>query len=451
MTKVYGLILASGIGERIDSHIPKQFLKVAGKTLVEHTIDTFERHNHIDEIIIVVHPMFRHLMEEIIIKNTYKKIKKVLNGGATRRESSYIGVNALEDEDGLVLIHDAVRPFISHRVIEDCIKALEKYDAVDVAIPSADTIITVNDSMVIENIPQRKYMMRGQTPQAFRVRLIKEAHRRALNDQIDVTDDCGLVLTYKLAHIYVVKGEEKNIKITYQEDIFLADKLFQLKSITMSEDISLSGLKDRVVVVFGASRGIGKSIVYMAETYGAKVYGFSRKNSVDVASVTDVSEALEEVHRKEKMIHYIVNTAGIMRMGKLELRETGHIREEIDTNYIGAINIVRSGIKYLRETKGSIALFTSSSYTRGRALYSIYSSVKAAIVNLSQAMAEELLIDHVKINVINPERTATPMRLENFGKEPQETLLDPEKVAVMSLKTLLSDLTGQVIDVRKEN
>ena len=292
-------------------------------------------------------------------------------------------------------------------------------------------------------------MMRGQTPQAFRVRLIKEAHRRALNDQIDVTDDCGLVLTYKLAHIYVVKGEEKNIKITYQEDIFLADKLFQLKSITMSEDISLSDLKDKVIVVFGASRGIGKSITDIAETYGAKVYGFSRKNSVDVSSFTKVSDSLEEVYGKEHIIHYIVNTAGIMRMGKLELRETDHIMEEIYTNYIGAINIVRAGIKYLRESRGSLALFTSSSYTRGRALYSVYSSVKAAIVNLSQAMAEELLIDHVKINVINPERTATPMRLENFGKEPEDTLLKPEKVAIVSLQTLLSDLTGQVIDVRK--
>lgn len=90
-------------------------------------------------------------------------------------------------------------------------------------------------------------------------------------------------------------------------------------------------------------------------------------------------------------------------------------------------------------------LFTSSSHTRGRALYSVYSSTKAAIVNFMQAVSEELFHDQVRINAINPERTATPMRFENFGKEPEETLLSPARVAEVSLQTLLSDLTGQVI------
>ena len=95
-------------------------------------------------------------------------------------------------------------------------------------------------------------------------------------------------------------------------------------------------------------------------------------------------------------------------------------------------------------------LFASSSYTRGRALYSTYSSTKAGIVNLAQALAEELTSDNIKINVINPERTATPMRFKAFGQEPEGSLLQPEIVAEASLKTLLSDLTGQVIDVRRD-
>lgn len=98
---------------------------------------------------------------------------------------------------------------------------------------------------------------------------------------------------------------------------------------------------------------------------------------------------------------------------------------------------------------GGILLFTSSSYTRGRALYSTYSSTKAGIVNLTQALAEELSSDKIKINVINPERTATPMRTKAFGKEPEDSLLSVEKAGKMSLKTLLSDLTGQVIDIRR--
>ena len=125
------------------------------------------------------------------------------------------------------------------------------------------------------------------------------------------------------------------------------------------------------------------------------------------------------------------------------------VRKDIEINYIGAINVAKASIPYLQKTMGGILLFTSSSYTRGRALYSTYSSTKAGIVNLTQALAEELSSDKIKINVINPERTATPMRTKAFGKEPEDSLLSVEKAGKMSLKTLLSDLTGQVIDIRR--
>ena len=136
-------------------------------------------------------------------------------------------------------------------------------------------------------------------------------------------------------------------------------------------------------------------------------------------------------------------------MGKLLDRDISDIKKDIEINYIGSINTAKASIPYLQKTEGAILLFASSSYTRGRALYSTYSSTKAGIVNLSQALAEELMSDNIRINVINPERTATPMRTKAFGKEPEGSLLQPEKVALASLKTLLSDLTGQVIDVRR--
>ena len=103
----------------------------------------------------------------------------------------------------------------------------------------------------------------------------------------------------------------------------------------------------------------------------------------------------------------------------------------------------------LQKTGGSIALFTSSSYTRGRARSAVYSATKAAVVNLMQGLAEEYLPFHVRINAINPERTATPMRTENFGNEPAETLLNANAVAEATLVVLLSERTGQVIDVRR--
>ena len=105
--------------------------------------------------------------------------------------------------------------------------------------------------------------------------------------------------------------------------------------------------------------------------------------------------------------------------------------------------------KYLKESNGGLLLFTSSSYTRGRAEYSLYSSSKAAVVNLVQALSEEWIDYGVSINCVNPERTQTPMRTENFGIEDPSTLLGAETVAVSSLNILYSDLTGCVYDVRR--
>ena len=136
-------------------------------------------------------------------------------------------------------------------------------------------------------------------------------------------------------------------------------------------------------------------------------------------------------------------------MGKLAERNIDEIIHDINVNYVGSVNVAKASIPYLQKTEGCILLFASSSYTRGRALYSTYSSTKAGVVNLTQALAEELASENIRINVINPERIATPMRLKAFGNEPPESLLQPEKVAEASLKTLLSNLTGQVIDVRK--
>ncbi len=447
MYKVYAIILAGGSGERLGFPVPKQFVKVAGKTVIEHTIEVFEKHPSVDEIILVINPSFRHLMEEILLKRNYRKVKKILNGGETRKESSAIGVNSIEDDEAIVLIHDAVRPFVSKRIIDESIEAAVKHGAVDVAIPSVDTIIRVNDNMFIEDIPPRKYMMKGQTPQSFKLSIIRKAHKMAVVG--DVTDDCGLVLKHNISPIFVVRGEERNIKLTYPEDIFLIDKIFQLRTYSIPE-IPLEDLRGKVLVVFGGSAGIGKAAVDVAVEHGARAYGFSRSTGVDVRNIQQLQKALQGVRNREGRVDFVINTAGILRVGKLEDRKEEEIMEEISINYIGSINVVRASIPFLRESRGSIALFTSSSYTRGRGLYTVYSSTKAAIVNLVQGLAEELLEDHIRINAINPERTATPMRFKAFGKEPPDTLLQPEKVAEATLKTLLSDITGQVIDVRRK-
>ena len=122
-----------------------------------------------------------------------------------------------------------------------------------------------------------------------------------------------------------------------------------------------------------------------------------------------------------------------------------------DINYLAPIFIAQVFHPHLAATRGSMLLFTSSSYTRGRSGYSLYSSAKAATVNLTQALADEWAGDGVRVNCVNPERTATPMRTKAFGDEPAGSLLDSEAVARTSLDVMVSDFNGHVIDVRRDS
>jgi ribitol-5-phosphate 2-dehydrogenase (NADP+) / D-ribitol-5-phosphate cytidylyltransferase len=446
----YAVILAGGSGARFEGHIPKQYVKLAGKTILEHTLDVFDRHSKIDSIILVVSAEYKNFSEEILIRNAYTKLSKILIGGDTRQDSSYSAIRSINEDDAVVVFHDAVRPLVTEQIITDCIDAAVKYGAVDVTIPCSDTIVESHDGRFISNIPKREKLMCGQTPQAFQSGIIRKAHLTMQErGDTEFTDDCGIVLKYGLSDVFLVKGDPSNIKITYQEDIFVADKFFQMRT-SKPIEANLNRWKGKVIVVFGGSKGIGKSIVDRSKEYGAIVYSFSRKNGVDIADAEKVSNALDDVANKEGRIDSIVCTSAVLNTGKLTERTLDSLKEEVDINYFGSLYAIKYGVPHLSKTHGSIALFTSSSYTRGRALYASYSSIKAAIVNLVQAAAEELFSEHVKINAINPERTNTPMRKENFGNEPEGSLLSADKVADATLNVLLSSYTGQIINVTKD-
>lgn len=223
--KNIALILASGTGQRCKLGFPKQFAKINDKTIIEHTIDIFEKHSQIDEIILVTSKECYSQLEKIVLSSSYKKVSRIILGGATRKDSSYNGIYAISDNEANVLIHDGVRPLVSSEIISNCIKALEDDRAVCVTFESSDTVYVVDENGYIKAIPQRKTIRRAQTPQCFKLSLIKKAHELANNDpSCSVTDDCGLIMYYNLANIRIIEGDVNNIKITYPEDIELAKK-----------------------------------------------------------------------------------------------------------------------------------------------------------------------------------------------------------------------------------
>ncbi|MGB7964610.1 MAG: bifunctional cytidylyltransferase/SDR family oxidoreductase [Propionicimonas sp.] len=451
-----GVILAGGTGSRVGLSIPKQLLKVAGKPVMEHTLAIFQEAEVIDEIFILMHPDHIDVARQIATR--YPKVTRVLAGGATRNESTRAALNALADADPAtrVVFHDAVRPLLEIRIINDCVAALDTYDAVDVAIPSADTIIEVTDTTEIAAIPDRSRVRRGQTPQAFRLSVIQEVYRRAwLDPQFVPTDDCSVAHKYlPEVPITVVAGSDQNMKITEPIDVFIADKLFQIGSSAAPPATDPAEyarqLAGKVLVVLGGSYGIGGDIVDLARGFGAQVHSFSRSQTgTHVEVVEEVEQALESAYEKSGRIDYIVVTAGVLNRGRLADVPMDDILAGIRVNYIAPVVAARCGLKYLRETKGHLVFFTSSSYTRGRADYSIYSSSKAAVVNLTQALSDEWSGEGVHVNVINPERTSTPMRTKAFGSEPSGSLLSSQAVALTTVDVLLSSLTGHVIDVRQ--
>lgn len=453
--KNIAIVLASGSGSRFESKVPKQFVKLAGKPVIQYTIEAFENCKNIDEIIIVCKEQYIDFLFDLTNKNLFKKVNKIIAGGAERYHSTLAALNAIKEEECNIIIHDAVRPFISEKIIIECIHALEKNKAVDVVVDAVDTIVQVKEGF-IQEIPDRRFLKRGQTPQAFKKTVLDEAYARFMRDEQQVaSDDCGIVLKYLPEEpIKLVQGEESNFKITHQQDIYLADNLIKdglIGRLNHSAEEIKEKLQNKVVVVFGASSGIGKDILEISQNYGAKVMGYSRRmTGTDITRKEDISKALCDAKEKYGRIDYIVNTSGLLNRKPLMTMSEEEVFDSYQVNYVSVVNLARISFEYLKETQGMLINFSSSSYTRGRPNYSIYSSTKAAVVNFTQALAEEWLPHGIKVNVINPERTATPMRVENFGIEPENTLLSSKEVADFTLSAMSFEHTGQVYSIKNE-
>jgi 2-C-methyl-D-erythritol 4-phosphate cytidylyltransferase len=452
------VILAGGTGVRIGLDIPKQLIKIAGKPIIEHTIAAMQYSPLVDRIVVMMTPGYLDEVRAIVRRGGYDKVTDILEGAATRNDTTATALSALGDQECNVLLHDAVRPLVSQTIIAANVEALQTHEAVDTAIVSADTVIQVTpDGGRIDDVLPRHLLRRGQTPQSFRLSTIRAAYAEAAKDpNFTATDDCTVVLRYlPEVPIAVVAGHERNMKVTEPIDVYIADKLFQLTSAdtpaALAEQEYRARLAGRTVVVFGGSYGIGGDIAALASGYGANVKTYSRSSTgTHVEQRADIAAAAAEVLAETGQIDFIVNTAGVLPRGELAETTEETIYAATDVNYLAPIFIAQRFYPELARTRGSLLLFTSSSYTRGRSGYSLYSSAKAAVVNLTQALADEWAASGVRVNCVNPERTATPMRTRAFGVEPPGTLLSSAEVASRSLDVLLSDQTGHVIDIRRE-
>jgi 2-C-methyl-D-erythritol 4-phosphate cytidylyltransferase len=204
-------------------------LPLAGRTLLERSVAAFEHAPGVDAILVVMAAGHAPRAAGLLATCGFRKLTKVIGGGATRADSTRAAIAELGEDECDVLFHDAARPLVDQQTIAGCVAALAGSRAVGVAVPSSDTIAVVSDG-VMTAIPRRDSLVRCQTPQGFRLSVIRRAHELAAADpafgDLPATDDCGIVLRYlPEISVHVVPGSEQNIKITYPRDLGIAESL----------------------------------------------------------------------------------------------------------------------------------------------------------------------------------------------------------------------------------
>lgn len=220
------IVLAAGQGKRMGTKVQKQFLEVEGKPVLYYSLETFEASSLIDEIVLVVgNGLVDYCQKEIVDKYHFHKVKRIVIGGKERYESVYLGLKAfMESAPEYVFIHDGARPFVDNAMLERAYHEVVKTKACVVGMPSKDTIKVVNESGVVVETPDRKYLWQVQTPQVFAYELIKDAYSELMaNETIQVTDDAMVLETVKGIPVKLVEGSYENIKITTPEDLFVAE------------------------------------------------------------------------------------------------------------------------------------------------------------------------------------------------------------------------------------
>jgi 2-C-methyl-D-erythritol 4-phosphate cytidylyltransferase len=226
--RTVAVVLAGGSGVRLGGTTPKQLLLLAGRTLLEHCVAAFEAAPGVDDVVVVM-PAGLTAQAQRILAGKYGKLRDVIEGGKDRPGSASRAIDLLSREgaERNVLFHDAARPLVDQRIIADCVAALARCEALGVVVPTADTIVEMDDG-VMTAIPPRDSLGRCQTPQGFRLSVIRRAYELAAADQdragFAPTDDCGIVLRYlPEIPVLVVRGSERNIKITYPGDLRIAE------------------------------------------------------------------------------------------------------------------------------------------------------------------------------------------------------------------------------------
>ena len=221
--KTYCIILASGKGSRFGGDLPKQFVRIGGRMIIEFTVEVCLETTAIDEILVVVSkPWFEEVHALFESRSVIKPIRVVI-GGSSRMESCFRGIKALDDMEAKVLIHNGVQPFVTVETFNSCVEALDRYDVATVGVPCVYTVLELDDNRELRRIVERSHSVNDLGPECFKLSMLRRI--MSLGDQGEnFTNLTSFVLKHNLGRVYVVNGDPSNTKITYGTDLIDAER-----------------------------------------------------------------------------------------------------------------------------------------------------------------------------------------------------------------------------------
>jgi len=416
----YYIILAAGSGTRVGTIVPKPFMPLGTRSILDVTLDAFDKQRTV-----VAVPVGHYALG----------VTNVL-GGKTRVESLRRAFARIPECD-VVVIHDGARPFVRATQVDAIAEAAWRYGAAGYGLPLVDTPIEIDSEGFMVSRLRRNRWHSSLTPQAFRYQVLADALETIDDNETEILAGCK--------QVKILSGGNNLVKITYRPDIEIA-KLYDRQQ--------------KVALVTGSSRGIGYHTAIALHDAGYQVVINSRNERslrnlasnlgvdhcvADVSEEDDVQRMMSKIHEKYGGLDVLINNAGIGYRGEIAGMDVTEWERVMSANLTGAFLCIKHAVPILHEN-GIIVNVVSSSVKGGRAGLAAYGASKAGLANLTGVAAQELAPMNVSVFAVAPRRTDTQLRYDMFGRE--DGLDKPERVARV-IRTIccgdMSALSGQVL------
>ena len=437
--RVAFILPCAGSGTRMNSKIPKQFLNIHGKKIIEKTIRAVCKWTRTKDIIIVLNENYQSVTSEL--KGISARVTVTDKGGKSRHHSIRIGLLKLlamgYRGDDIVIIHDAVRPFITHEICHNIVNAAIEYGGGSAVRDLVSTVIMPDEDGFYKKMVARHLYKNSYTPQAFQLQYIWKGYTKLSADEMMTHTECVDVAHRGGARVKLIDCDWSLFKITHKCDLFLAQNLHP----------------GRVALVTGGGRGIGKRVAEMLAEHMFRVVVAARTSSeidavaaniggesivTNVANKESVDELFADINSQFGRLDVMINCAGIMSTASIENTTEEQFESMFQVNVMGGFRCCKSALKIMKSANsGVIVNVGSSSTVGGRVGQTAYAASKSAMQTITECIALEAKEYNVQCYNIVPRRTQTEMRTIMFPDEAPNAALSVDEVAEVIVSTVL--------------